>query len=854
MPLKTVFRLILLVLLLPYPTAMAQNVTLKNFKQEDGLPSNEVYDIFQDKNGVMWFATDRGLANYNGTQFKKFEPKDGLTDITIFDFFPQDNDQIWCTPFNGKLFYFKNGSEKFIPYRYNDVLEKFSKENSLSGSFIVSLAVDAENNLHLFTTAGYYIKIDTTGRLTIVSKFRTSDTNNRYFHSSLINKKQTIEYYSAKKSAFPAYYSERRESIKRMFSFKKDKVVYSEGSVWVFRKNGSIQKISENNYEPLEGGEYDSGHFWISYRGKGVWIYNESGTVVRKCLHGHSVSRVFKDNFNSFWFSTVDGGVFYQPQEKINRNTLKEIYIHSLTKNEEGDLFIGCYNGDIYKKSSNGELALYYRGHRNKPAIVQYYKGEKGTYFMVDYMAFTSTGKKINYPSGVLKASDDTSMPLISRFSIFDVIKNGAIQRTDTLKFRINDLTELNGKYYCASIKGLLIWHNNQLIDMKSRLLNYRFDDLDYEPERKVFYLASLGAGVVIYNPYTGKTMNIDKSKGLSDDLVTEVYVEDKNTVWACTNYGLNRITFRNDGSYKVRYITSSDGLSENQIRDIEVVNDTIYVATANGLCSISKPNFEAIFNKRKYYLRLKEIGINNIIQEAPKEKLSLSYDKNQLDFWIESVAYGRKEQIYRYKLKGLHNNWNYTSDRKINYEFIPPGDYELEVQVLEDNRLFSDEKILMPISIRSPFWTTWWFICGVFLLLGALIYLFFRIRVLTYNQDIIRELLRLWVRKIKKKEKYFVFREQGKEIRIKTNTILYVKSSGNYMDIITEEKTYVMRCKIGDFINKVPDPLEFLRVHRSYIIRIDKVEQKTKKSVFIMKIEIPVGETYLEELDKIVF
>ena len=172
----------------------------------------------------------------------------------------------------------------------------------------------------------------------------------------------------------------------------------------------------------------------------------------------------------------------------------------------------------------------------------------------------------------------------------------------------------------------------------------------------------------------------------------------------------------------------------------------------------------------------------------------------------------------------------------------------------MEDNRLFSDEKIRLPITIRNPFWTTWWFIIIVIAALGALIYLFFRIRVLTYNKDIIRELLRLWVRKIKKKEKYFVFKEQGKEIRIPTNTILYVKSSGNYMDIVTEEKVYVMRCKIGDFISKVPDPLEFLRVHRSYIIPIDKVEQKTKKMVLIKKQEIPVGETYVEELDKIVF
>lgn len=87
--------------------ANAQELNFKNFTQEDGLPSNEVYDVFQDKNGCVWFATDRGIAQYNGYEFKKFEPKDGLTDITVFDFFLQEDETVWCSTFNNKVFYFK---------------------------------------------------------------------------------------------------------------------------------------------------------------------------------------------------------------------------------------------------------------------------------------------------------------------------------------------------------------------------------------------------------------------------------------------------------------------------------------------------------------------------------------------------------------------------------------------------------------------------------------------------------------------------------------------------------------------------------------------------------------------------
>ncbi|MPT33977.1 MAG: hypothetical protein E2604_02525, partial [Flavobacterium sp.] len=387
MPLKPVCRLILLVFLLPYMNVMAQNVTLKNFKQKNGLPSNEVYDIFQDKNGVMWFATDRGLANYNGSKFKKFEPKDGLTDITVFDFFPQENDQIWCTTFNGKLFYFENGSEKFIPYRYNNVIENFFKERNLSGFLIISLAVDAQNALHFFTTSGFYLKIDAKGALTCISEIKLPTEEPRYFHYKKINKKQGIEYFSERKSEFTPY-ARINESIKRFFSFKDIKVVYTEGKVWIFRKKGNPLLISGKNSEPLESGEYDADHFWISYRGKGILVYDTNGKVVKRGLNGHSVSRIFKDNFNSRWFSTVNGGVFYEQEEKIAKNILKGTYIYSLTRNAEGELFLGCYNGDVYKRTQKGALVLLYRGLTNKPAIVQYYKAEKCTYYMVDGMLY----------------------------------------------------------------------------------------------------------------------------------------------------------------------------------------------------------------------------------------------------------------------------------------------------------------------------------------------------------------------------------------------------------------------------------------------------------------------------------
>ena len=85
----------------------AQSYVYQNFSIDDGLPSSEVYDVYQDKLGYVWFATDKGLSRYNGYEFKNYTVEDGLPGNTILKFYPQKNGQVWCYDFHSqKLFYF----------------------------------------------------------------------------------------------------------------------------------------------------------------------------------------------------------------------------------------------------------------------------------------------------------------------------------------------------------------------------------------------------------------------------------------------------------------------------------------------------------------------------------------------------------------------------------------------------------------------------------------------------------------------------------------------------------------------------------------------------------------------------
>ena len=69
-------QLVILVLFCSWAISFSQEPIRYTTKQ--GLPSNHIYDIQEDVNGFIWFATNRGLVKYDGETFKTFTIKDGL--------------------------------------------------------------------------------------------------------------------------------------------------------------------------------------------------------------------------------------------------------------------------------------------------------------------------------------------------------------------------------------------------------------------------------------------------------------------------------------------------------------------------------------------------------------------------------------------------------------------------------------------------------------------------------------------------------------------------------------------------------------------------------------------------------
>lgn len=83
---------------------------------------------------------------------------------------------------------------------------------------------------------------------------------------------------------------------------------------------------------------------------------------------------------------------------------------------------------------------------------------------------------------------------------------------------------------------------------------------------------------------------------------------------------------------------------------------------------------------------------------------------------------------------------------------------------------------------------------------------------------------------------------------KVYLDQLMYIKSDGNYLEFVTDDKTVLDRNKLKDILNDLPP--NFVRVHRSYVINKNFIDAQNSKSLFLKSnVEIPLSRTYKSNL-----
>jgi len=99
------------------------------------------------------------------------------------------------------------------------------------------------------------------------------------------------------------------------------------------------------------------------------------------------------------------------------------------------------------------------------------------------------------------------------------------------------------------------------------------------------------------------------------------------------------------------------------------------------------------------------------------------------------------------------------------------------------------------------------------------------------------------------KQEDFLFVKTDGKLVRINLSDLLFVEGLKDYLYLYLRNEKLIVLDTLKEFENKLPQ--EFMRVHKSYIIRLGAIETVERNRVFIGGKIIPIGDTYKVKFQK---
>jgi DNA-binding LytR/AlgR family response regulator len=103
-------------------------------------------------------------------------------------------------------------------------------------------------------------------------------------------------------------------------------------------------------------------------------------------------------------------------------------------------------------------------------------------------------------------------------------------------------------------------------------------------------------------------------------------------------------------------------------------------------------------------------------------------------------------------------------------------------------------------------------------------------------------------VEKLGNQEETILVKSNKKTYLLKPSELNYIESEGDYLKLYREDDCLVIHDTLKNFQTKLPSK-EFLRIHRSFIINIRKIEYLEGNQVFIAKQMIPIANSYRDKL-----
>ncbi|MGC1242626.1 MAG: histidine kinase, partial [Chryseosolibacter sp.] len=728
--------LLIFLLALSFPS-FGQFRTTFQFSIPEGMPSAEVYEVHQDKKGFLWFATDNGVARYDGKDFQVFQVKDGLTDPVVFGFLEDDEGRIWFRTFSGRACYFDG--EKIISYPYNEELLR----NGENGLF--RYVYDSRSDELWFTLEYKLGKIDKQGKSRQLGHFKRSlfihSVNGKYLLGG--DTQYSINNIVINNERFPIQLTDTADfkyfnciafQDKIYVSVYKDVFEYEDHSLKrVFTSKHPIISLSTDREENL----------WLGYLNHGAEIFKGSKKGWNPdFLQNKSITKVYQDRDNGFWFTTLESGIYYVPNFRIENYALPTSSRLKSVLSIPDTILVGDQSGNLLFYDTGTKEVLARRAYQH--AVYGIFQDSFKNIWVsagVDIIRHDRNFKIINsYPQKIATsfAQDPQGSVWTSggiRITHFDPAGNIVQSEAPNVIYRAMLVDD--SLIYLAPRTGLHLRDKKMnLLQAPSRFADYKITAIQHLNDTTLL-LATQGNGLVLVNKNNWNSTIFDTSNRF---LANNIYCITKtdSTVWIGTEKGIVVININNLLQHDLSYfhLSQRTGLIGDKINFILSAGEDIWAFTDNGFSVVPKSAATSASAKPIFYIKSIITDADSLTSEGQisQTQLHLPYNKNHLTLSLGYICFTNQDVFLRYRIS-TESQWTSTSQRTLQFLSLAPGLYLFELQYSLDNIHWNPTQAGIPFTVDSPWWLKWYTLAGAFVFIVLLAYAYFRYRQSIYTQ-----------------------------------------------------------------------------------------------------------------------
>lgn len=737
-----------------------------NYTTTDGLPNNAVRSLYLDKNSKLWIGTENGISIFENGTFNNLKFPKNISNYSCWDITQDDEGNMWFASYGGGVYQFNGKKFSVIDHRKglpNDRTRKlFYYKNKIFIATQMGVAIFENKTKKLLVPKGIKPHFD----VFIVTDFFSykgdvyfTAVNEGLFKIIYKNNIPSIEEVINYKHAYSlGFYNNTLYSGNKGFldSFKIDDVIsakniskpFGQSTVWDFvtDKHNTLYAAAWGVFD-LSGGLYKIDHekmenisnaYGIDSKNLLNVVYNTKQDILYVGSKDKGIYEIQLDqtidydpfeNKSIIGFQTLskqkvilhqDGLSFLDHRNKvskmINLIDFKNFEINFIKKTKEK---LPTHKDGYYElnyKIPASDIEFYEILKQDKSLFITSnigifevsFLGEIKNYFPIHSykIGFTAKNQLIEtIPYGGVRIYDDPNHLKAKHFSEF----------TKTTPLDIVGILNQNNKTYLVSVfNGLFVYKNNQF----HSLLNDKIWN-----ESKLKFITSNSKGNIVIASEFGSVYVIDDSKSFrvlkeipKNQIIgtTITFLEAyQDFIFIGTDKGIN--IFKDN---VIRLFDGEQGLKNTAITTSHIFENQLWLGTKKGyytidLKKITEPK-ETVTN-----IEIRSISINSIpLKESNynwftynSKQLICDYKHNtvSLDFIPKGHLFPSKLK-FRYRLKNT-NNWSpYSSKSSIYLSYLPSDSYNLEIEVFDLNAGKATVFNVLAIVINPPFWQSWWF------------------------------------------------------------------------------------------------------------------------------------------------